>query len=150
MPTNLYGPNDNFDLYNSHMLAALIRKFIEAKKSNLESVILWGTGTPRRELLHVEDLARAVVICLESYHSKGLINIGCGIDFTIREIAQKVSSAVGFMGEIQWDTSKLDGVSQKLLDIERISSLGWKPLISLDEGINSTIHWYLKNYWEIN
>lgn len=150
MPTNLYGPNDNFDLYNSHMLAALIRKFIEAKKSNLESVILWGTGTPKRELLHVEDLARAMVICLESYHSEGLINIGCGIDFTIREIAQKVSSAVGFNGEIQWDPSKLDGVPQKVLDIGRISSLGWKPLISLDEGIKSTIHWYLKNYKETN
>jgi len=150
MPTNLYGPNDNFDLDNSHMLAALIRKFIEAKKSNLESVILWGTGTPRRELLHVEDLARAIVICLDSYYSRSLINIGCGVDFTIREIAQKVSSAVGFKGEILWYPSKLDGVPQKVLDIGRISGLGWKPSISLDEGIKSTIHWYLKNYKETN
>ena len=145
MPTNLYGPNDNFDLENSHVFAALIRKFIEAKKSSLNSVILWGTGKPRREFLHVDDLAKAIILCMEKYNSNGPINIGSGIDLTISELATKIASSVGFEGVIEWDISKVDGTLQKVLDVKKISNLGWKPSISLDEGIRTTVEWYIKN-----
>jgi GDP-L-fucose synthase len=145
MPTNLYGPNDNFDLENSHVFAALITKFIKAKKLNLESVTLWGSGMPRREFLHVDDLAKAIVVCLNKYDSDQPINVGSGLDLTVSELAQKVASVVEFRGGINWDLTKADGTPQKILDIQKISSLGWKPSITLDEGIKSTVEWYLEN-----
>lgn len=145
MPANLYGPNDNFDLEKSHVFAALIRKFIEAKKSAFDYVTLWGTGTPRREFLHVDDLAKAIVFCMEKYDSNDPINIGSGVDLTVSELAVKVASAAGFKGSIVWDSTKADGTPQKVLDIRKISDLGWKQLISLDDGIQSTVEWYLEN-----
>jgi GDP-L-fucose synthase len=145
MPTNLYGPNDNFDLESSHVFPALIRKFVDAKYSGAKSVTLWGSGKPRREFLHVDDLARAIVVCLKKYDSDHLINIGTGFDLTIEELSNKIAKSVGFDGEVKWDTNRKDGTSQKVLDIKKISDLGWKPSISLEEGINSTIKWYLEN-----
>jgi GDP-L-fucose synthase len=145
MPTNLYGPNDNFDLQNSHVFPALIRKFVEAKETNAPSVALWGTGTPKREFLHVDDLAKAILICLEKYDSDQHINIGSGEDLSIKELALKVSNATGFNGEIIWDSTKPDGTPRKVLDVSKIKNLGWKPSISLDEGIIQTIQWYREN-----
>jgi GDP-L-fucose synthase len=145
MPTNLYGPNDNFNLQNSHVFPALIRKFIEAKKTNAPSVTLWGTGTPKREFLHVDDLAKAVLICLEKYDSDQHINVGSGEDLSIKDLALKVSKAAGFTGEVIWDSTKRDGTPRKVLDVTKIKNLGWKPLISLDEGIIQTIQWYQEN-----
>jgi GDP-L-fucose synthase len=145
MPTNLYGPNDNFDLQNSHAFPALIRKFVEAKETNAPSVTLWGTGTPKREFLHVDDLAKAILICLEKYDSDQHINIGSGEDLSIKELALKVSKATGFNGEIIWDSTKPDGTPRKVLDVTKIKNLGWKPSISLDEGIIQTIQWYREN-----
>jgi GDP-L-fucose synthase len=145
MPTNLYGPNDNFDLESSHVFPALIRKFIDAKHVGARSVILWGSGKPRREFLHVDDLAKAVVVCLEKYDSDQQINIGTGLDLTIEELSKKIAKSIGFNGEVIWDTNREDGTPQKVLDIKKISDLGWKPSISLDEGINLTVEWYLKN-----
>jgi GDP-L-fucose synthase len=145
MPTNLYGPNDNFDLQNSHVFPALIRKFVEAKETNAPSVTLWGTGTPKREFLHVDDLAKAILICLEKYDSDQHINIGSGEDLSIKELALKVSKATGFNGEIIWDSTKPDGTPRKVLDVTKIKNLGWKPSISLDEGIIQTIQWYREN-----
>jgi GDP-L-fucose synthase len=145
MPTNLYGPNDNFDLQNSHVFPALIRKFVDAKKTNASSVTLWGTGTPKREFLHVDDLAKAVLICLEKYDSDQHVNIGSGEDLSIKELAIKVSNAAGFTGEVIWDSSKPDGTPRKVLDVTKINNLGWKPSISLDEGIAQTIQWYQEN-----
>ena len=145
MPTNLYGPNDNFDLENSHVFPALIRKFVEAKKANAPSVTLWGTGTPKREFLHVDDLAKAILICLEKYDSDQHINVGSGEDLSIKELALKVSKATGFTGEIIWDSTKPDGTPRKVLDVTKIKNLGWKPSISLDEGIIQTIQWYREN-----
>jgi GDP-L-fucose synthase len=145
MPTNLYGPNDNFDLENSHVFPALIRKFIEAKKSNANTVNLWGTGKPRREFLHVDDLANAIVVCLDNYDSDQQINIGTGIDLTIEEVAEKIAKNTGFTGSINWNTAKEDGTPQKVLDIQKITNLGWKPTINLDQGIELTVEWYLEN-----
>ena len=145
MPTNLYGPNDNFDLENSHVFPALIRKFIEAKKSNANTVNLWGTGKPRREFLHVDDLANAIVVCLDNYDSDQQINIGTGIDLTIEEVAEKIAKNIGFTGSINWNTAKEDGTPQKVLDIQKITNLGWKPTINLDQGIELTVEWYLEN-----
>jgi GDP-L-fucose synthase len=145
MPTNLYGPNDNFDLQNSHVFPALIRKFVDAKKTNASSVTLWGTGTPKREFLHVDDLAKAVLICLEKYDSDQHINIGSGEDLSIKDLATKVSKAAGFTGDVIWDSSKPDGTPRKVLDVTKIKNLGWKPSISLDEGIAQTIQWYQEN-----
>jgi GDP-L-fucose synthase len=145
MPTNIYGPNDNFDLETSHVFPALIRKFLDAKNNNSESIVLWGTGNPKREFLHADDLARAIVKCLDSYDSDDQINIGTGSDVTIKQLANKISSAVGYRGEIKWDTSRKDGTPQKVLDISKITSLGWSPSISLDEGIETTLKWYLEN-----
>jgi GDP-L-fucose synthase len=145
MPTNLYGPNDNFDLQNSHVFPALIRKFVEAKETNAPSVTLWGTGTPKREFLHVDDLAKAILICLENYDSDQHINIGSGEDLSIKELALKVSKATGFSGEIIWDSTKPDGTPRKVLDVTKIKNLGWKPSISLDEGIIQTVQWYREN-----
>ena len=145
MPTNLYGPNDNFDLESSHVFPALIRKFVDAKHSGAKSVTLWGSGKPRREFLHVDDLAKAIIVCLEKYNSDQQINIGTGIDLTIKELSMKIAKLVGFDGEVNWDTNREDGTPQKVLDIKKISDLGWKPSISLDEGIDLTVEWYLKN-----
>jgi GDP-L-fucose synthase len=145
MPTNLYGPNDNFDLESSHVFPALIRKFLDAKHSGAKSLTLWGSGKPRREFLHVDDLAKAIIVCLEKYNSDQQINIGTGIDLTIKELSTKIAKSVGFDGEVNWDTNREDGTPQKVLDIKKISDLGWKPSISLDEGINLTVEWYLKN-----
>ena len=145
MPTNLYGPNDNFDLENSHVFPALIRKFVEGKRENAKSVTLWGTGSPKREFLHVDDLANAILLCLEKYDSDEHINIGSGVDLSIKELATKVAKAAGFTGEIIWDSSKPDGTPRKVLDITKISNLGWKPSISLDQGIDQTVHWYQEN-----
>ena len=145
MPTNLYGPNDNFDLESSHVFPALIRKLIDAKHSGAISLTLWGSGKPRREFLHADDLAKAIVVCLGKYDSDQPINIGTGLDLTIEELSKKIAKSVGFDGEIIWDTNREDGTPQKVLDIKKISDLGWKPSISLDEGINLTVEWYLKN-----
>ena len=145
MPTNLYGPNDNFDLESSHVFPALIRKFIEAKKSNANSVKLWGTGKPRREFLHVDDLARAIIVCLDNYDSDLQINIGTGIDLTVAELAEKIAKNTGFTGTIDWDVAREDGTPQKVLDIQKITNLGWKPTINLDQGIELTVEWYLEN-----
>jgi GDP-L-fucose synthase len=141
MPTNLYGPSDNFNLETSHVLPALLRKFLEAKESGKEFVEVWGTGTPRREFLHVDDLASAVLIALESYDSSLHLNVGTGFDISINDLAVKIAGIVGFSGEIKWDASRPDGTSQKVLDISRISSLGWEPRITLDVGISSTLTW---------
>ena len=145
MPTNLYGPNDNFDLESSHVFPALIRKFIEAKKSNANSVKLWGTGKPRREFLHVDDLAKAIIVCLDNYDADQQINIGTGIDLTVTELAEKIAKNTGFSGSINWDVTREDGTPQKVLDIQKITNLGWKPTINLDQGIKLTVEWYLEN-----
>ena len=145
MPTNMYGPNDNFDLENGHVLPVLIRKFVEAKRSGSGNVTLWGSGSPLREFLHVDDLAKAVVLCMDNYDDSKQINIGSGQEVSIKDLASKISNAVGFKGEIIWDSSKPDGTMRKVLDSSKISNLGWKPLISLDQGIASTVEWYLQN-----
>jgi GDP-L-fucose synthase len=145
MPTNLYGPNDNFDLESSHVFPALIRKFVEAKRSNMDSVDLWGTGKPKREFLHVDDLAKAIIICLDNYDADQQINIGSGIDLTVAELAEKIAKSTGFSGSINWDVAREDGTPQKVLDIQKITNLGWKPTINLDQGIKLTVEWYLEN-----
>src|SRR5207253_3455401 len=145
MPTNLYGPNDNFDLETSHVLAALVRKAHEAKARNENQLIVWGTGKPRREFLHVDDLAAACLLLLERYDSPEIINIGCGEDVTIRELAELICDLVGFDGELVWDTSKPDGTPRKLLDATRIGAFGWQPTITLRKGIAQTYKWFLAN-----
>ncbi|MCX6973805.1 MAG: GDP-L-fucose synthase [Verrucomicrobia bacterium] len=145
MPTNLYGPNDNFDLHSSHVLPALIRKVHEAKTSGARTVSVWGSGSPRREFLHVDDLADACLFLLENYDSPEIVNIGCGEDFTIRELAEMVCETVGFEGDLEFDTSKPDGTPRKLLNIEKLLSLGWSPRIPLREGILDAYTWFLKS-----
>jgi GDP-L-fucose synthase len=142
MPTNLYGPRDNFDLAASHVLPAFIRRFIEAAETRTEKVTLWGSGSPLREFLHVDDLAKAVVVTAENYDSSMHLNVGTGEDLSIKDLAEKVATAAGFNGQIEWDSSKPDGTPRKVLDVSRIKALGWKPTITLDEGIASTIAWY--------
>ena len=142
MPTNLYGPRDNFDLLASHVLPALIRRFVEAVENGSTKVVLWGSGSPKREFLHVNDLAQAVLKASENYDSSMHLNIGTGSDLTIKELAGKVAAAAGFTGEIEWDTSKPDGTPQKVLDVSKIKALGWEPTITLEAGIASTIAWY--------
>jgi len=145
MPTNLYGPGDNFDLETSHVLPALIRKFHEAKTEGKKSVTIWGTGTPRREFLYVDDLADACVFLMEHYDGTELINIGTGQDHTIRELAEIVGCVVGFEGELTLDSSKPDGTPQKLLDVSRLKRIGWKAKIRLEEGIRTTYEWYVNH-----
>lgn len=142
MPTNLYGPGDNFDLQNSHVLPALIRKFHEAKLRGDVSVDIWGSGTPRREFLHVDDLADAVVFMLRNYDAEEIVNVGWGEDVTIRELADMISAVVGFGGNLEFDPAKPDGTPRKLLDVSRMSTLGWRPHIPLKAGIESTYAWF--------
>jgi len=143
MPSNMYGPGDNFDLENSHVLPALIRKLHDAKMSGADSVTLWGTGTPRREFLHSDDLGRACVFLLDNYDVDIAINVGVGEDISIQELAGLIQQVVGFQGSIDWDSSKPDGTPRKLLDVSRIKALGWEPIIKLKDGIESTYRWYL-------
>ncbi len=145
MPTNLYGPGDNFDLETSHVLPALIRKFHEAARADEPSVSVWGTGTPRREFLHVDDLADAAVFLMERYSSDEIVNVGAGEDVSIGELAALVADVVGYAGEIVYDTSKPDGTPRKLLDVSRLFALGWRPRIGLREGIESTYRWYVEH-----
>jgi GDP-L-fucose synthase len=142
MPTNLYGPGDNFDLQSSHVLPALIRKFHEAKCRNDKSVEIWGTGTPRREFLHVDDLADAVLYFLQKYDAEPIVNIGWGEDLTIRELADNIMSAIGYSGTLTFDHSKPDGAPRKLLEVSRLHNLGWRPRITLRAGIESTYAWF--------
>ena len=144
MPTNLYGPNDNFDLETSHVLPAMIRKFHEAKLNDNAPVTLWGTGSPMREFLHVDDLAKAVMFALEQTLPDNLYNVGTGTDLTIRELAESIQAATGHTGEIIWDTTKPDGTPKKQLDISKIKALGWNPEINLEDGISMTYEWYLR------
>ena len=145
MPTNLYGPNDNFDLETSHVLAALIRKAHEARIRNDQRLIVWGTGKPRREFLHVDDLASACLLLLEKYDSPDIVNVGYGEDISIRELAELICEVLGFDGELAWDTSKPDGTPRKLLDVSKLRALGWKPAISLRDGIARTYQWFRAN-----
>lgn len=145
MPANLYGPGDNFDLETSHVLPALIRKFHDAKARDENRVTVWGTGTPRREFLHVDDLADACVFLMKHYDEPSIINVGVGKDTTIRELSGMIKDIVGFSGAVRFDSSKPDGTPQKLLDVSRLRSLGWKPKINLDEGIEMTHKWYVQN-----
>ena len=145
MPTNLYGPNDNFDLETSHVLAALLRKAHEAKTRKARELAVWGSGTPRREFLHVDDLASACLFLLEKYDSSEIINVGCGEDISIRELAQLICDIVGFEGQLAWDNTKPDGTPRKLLDVTRLQNLGWRPTIPLRDGIAQTYEWFLKN-----
>jgi GDP-L-fucose synthase len=142
MPTNLYGPQDNFDLATSHVLPSFIRRFVEAAENGAEKVVLWGSGSPLREFLHVHDLAQAVVLASEKYDSSLHLNVGSGEDISIKELAGVVAKTAGFTGVIEWDSSKPDGTPRKVLDVSRIQALGWKPTITLEVGIASTIAWY--------
>ena len=145
MPTNLYGPNDNFDLTSSHVLPALIRRFHEAKTSGAASVTIWGSGTPYREFVHVDDVARAALFLMEGYEGSEPVNIGSGEELSIAELAGKIRDVVGFQGEILFDTSKPDGTPRKLSDVSRIHGLGWRHGIDLDTGLRETYAWYLAN-----
>jgi GDP-L-fucose synthase len=142
MPTNLYGIGDNFHPEHSHVLPAMIRRFHEAKLSGTQSVTLWGSGNPRREFLHVDDLASACIFMLEEYDAEIPLNVGCGVDITILQLAQIVARVTDFQGQINWDSSRPDGTPQKLLDTSRINSLGWKPSIPLEIGIRETYEWF--------
>ena len=146
MPTNLYGVNDNFHPENSHVLPALIRRFHEAKLANVESISIWGTGTSRREFLHSSDLADAVLFLMENYDDSEIVNVGCGKDQTIKELAEMIQEVVGYTGHLKFDSTRPDGTPQKILDISKINSLGWKPTISLREGLKQVYQWYTEQY----
>ena len=145
MPTNLYGPNDNFDLKTSHVLPALIRKFHEAKIKGLSEVVIWGTGSPRREFLHVDDLVDACLFLMNNYNGSKIVNIGVGKDQTIRELAEIIAGLTGFKGSIRFDTGKPDGTPVKRLDVSKINSIGWRARIGLEQGIAETYKWYVEN-----
>jgi GDP-L-fucose synthase len=145
IPTNLYGPGDNFDLQNAHVLPALIRRFHEARLRGDVELVVWGSGTPRREFLHVDDLAEAVVVLMAAYDGEGPVNVGWGSDVTIRELAEMVREIVGFEGRMVFDPTKPDGTPRKLLDVSRATLLGWRPRIDLHEGIRSTYQWFIAN-----
>jgi len=145
MPTNLYGPGDNFHPTGSHVLPALIRRTVEAKEANLPQICNWGSGAPRREFLHVDDLAAACLHLMDTYSGDDIINVGCGTDVSIKELAEMVAEVVGFEGNIVWDTSKPDGTFRKLLDVSKLEKLGWKAGIDLKQGIEETVAWYLNN-----
>ena len=148
MPTNLYGPGDNFDRQNSHVLPALIRRFHEAKVDALDEVVLWGTGTPLREFLHVDDLADALLFLLDNYDDPTTINVGVGKDLTIRALAELVADVVGYTGAIVQDPSKPDGTPRKLLDVSRLTALGWTASIALRDGVRETYSWFLEHHDE--
>jgi len=143
MPSNLYGPEDNFDPHTSHVLPAWLRKFHAASLSGADSVTLWGSGKPRREFLHVDDLAKAVLFLLRGYDNATAINVGTGVDLEIRELARMISQLTGYQGQIKWDTAKPDGTPQKLLDVGRVNELGWTSEITLDQGLKSTYEWFV-------
>jgi GDP-L-fucose synthase len=145
MPTNLYGPEDSFDLQTSHVLPALIHKFYLARENAQPSVTLWGTGRAYREFLHVDDMARACLFLMQNYDSPELINVGCGSDITVRELAEKIGRLVDYSGRIEWDTTKPDGTPRKLLDVSRLNGLGWRPAIPLEEGLRTTYQWFLEH-----
>ena len=145
MPTNLYGTHDNFDLKSSHVLPAMIRKFHEAKENNNANVVLWGSGTPLREFLFVDDLAEAVVFALDNELPEHLYNVGTGTDLTIKDLAELIQKVTGHQGEIEWDSSKPDGTPRKLMDISKMHDLGWKHQVELEEGIRKTYNWFLEN-----
>ena len=145
MPTNLYGINDNFDLQNSHVLPAMIRKFHEAKTQNLKEVVLWGTGKVKREFLHVDDLADACFFLMQKYNDSDIVNIGTGVDVTIKDLANLIKKSIKYEGKIIWDKTKPDGTPQKLLDVTKITRLGWGPKTTLHEGIQRTYEWYCQN-----
>ena len=149
MPTNLYGPNDNFDLNTSHVLPALIRKFHDAKAANASHVAVWGTGTPRREFLHVDDLADAALFLMDHYDAEEIVNVGTGEDLTIRELAAMIGEVTGYRGEVQFDSSKPDGTPRKVLDVSKLSKLGWRAKIALREGVEQTYAWYLQHCSEL-
>ncbi|MBL7867731.1 MAG: GDP-L-fucose synthase [Flavobacterium lindanitolerans] len=149
MPTNLYGINDNFDLTNSHVLPALLRKFIEAKQNNAPSVSIWGTGSPKREFLFVDDLAEASLFLMKNYNDPQTVNVGTGEDISIKELAETIKDIVGFDGELIFDSSKPDGTPRKLLDVSKINSLGWKHTTAVSEGIHKTIEWIEKNNFSV-
>jgi GDP-L-fucose synthase len=142
MPTNLYGPNDNYDLNNSHVLPALLRKFFEAKQSGLDKVTVWGSGSPRREFLYVDDLADACYFLMQHFNEQGFVNIGTGTDVTIKELAEMIGNKVGYTGQLEFDTSKPDGTPRKLMDVTKINALGWKASISLDQGLEKIYDQY--------
>lgn len=148
MPTNLYGPGDNFDLKNSHVLPALVRKFIDAQEQGKPEVVLWGTGTPQREFLFVDDLAEATIWAMNNYEDNQWLNVGTGVDCTIAEVASAIADIVGYQGKIVYDTTKPDGMPRKLLDVTKINSLGWKARTSLHEGLEKTIAWYKEHRHE--
>jgi GDP-L-fucose synthase len=145
MPTNLYGPRDNFDLQTSHVVPAMIRKFHEAKLKNHHPVIFWGSGTPMREFLHVDDLAESVVFSMERNMEEGLYNVGTGVDLSIKSLAELIQKVIGHTGEIIWDSDKPDGTPRKLMDVSKMIVAGWKARISLEDGIEMTYNWFLKN-----
>jgi GDP-L-fucose synthase len=149
MPTNLYGPNDNFDLNSSHVLPALIRKFHDAKIGNQPEVVVWGTGAPFREFLHVDDLADACLFLMDTYNDSSIINIGTGADISIRQLAELIKNIIGYEGRIVWDKTKPDGTARKLLDVSKLDNLGWKYKINLIDGIKMTYEWY-KSYGNNN
>ncbi len=145
MPTNLYGQNDNFDLNSAHVLPALIRKVYEAKVKNEKSITIWGTGTPKREFLYVDDLANALVFLMDNYNESEIINVGVGEDISILDLTNKIADIIGFRGEILNDTSKPDGTPRKLVDVTKLFNLGWRPKTTLDKGLDLTYNWYIKN-----
>ena len=149
MPTNLYGPNDNYDLEKSHVLPALMRKFIEAKRENKPNVMMWGTGSPKREFLHVNDLADACYFLMQNYSKEGLVNIGTGTDVSILELAQLIKKTVGYQGEIEHDLTKPDGTPRKLMTIEKLKELGWEPKITLEEGVQMVYEAVKEEEWAI-
>ena len=145
MPTNMYGPNDNFDLESSHVLPALINRFVTATQNGDRSVTLWGTGSPKREFLHVDDLATATLLAVEKYDDGAHLNVGTGEDLPIADLALMISRLSGFSGKIEWDSSKPDGTPRKVLDVTKMKNLGWAPAISLEAGIASTVEWFKDN-----
>jgi len=149
MPTNLYGPGDNFDLSRAHVLPALMRKFHEAKVAGRPEVVLWGSGTPRREFMHVDDLASACLFLMRDYEGEGIVNVGVGEDLSIRELAGHLADVVGFRGNLVFDASKPDGTPRKLLDVSRIHALGWRARVPLRRGLEDTYAWYLAHEGEI-
>jgi GDP-L-fucose synthase len=146
MPTNMYGPRDNFDLESSHVLPALINRFVNGKRSGVGEVTLWGTGFAKREFMHTSDFVTALLVTIEKYDSELHLNIGTGEDLTINELAEKISRIAGFKGQTKWDSSKPDGTPRKVLDVSRLKALGWEPKISLEDGIRQTIQWFEANY----